>query len=415
MPSKTLLAIVAGTILEYFDFLLFAHFGLIITPLFFCELDPIVATLQGITLLAIGFFMRPIGAVIFGRIGDLKGRKPALVFALLCITLPTFVISLLPGYKTIGITAPFILILCRMIQGISLGGEYTNAGILLMELSSFKKRGFYSGVLCASASVGCTIALICSYIVLRFEMFVWAWRIPFLLASLLGLASYKLRVMLLESPEFISSQKNNTPSETPVQTEKISENKIAFFITISIGAFVGALIWTPMAYTNFYLTKVLEWQATDAVFMTLLLLVTYITTTPLAGILGDHIKKVPSLMLWTALLATFLSYPLLLCLTHGYVVITQIGFGLLASFFGACVHPVMIDLYPTHKRCQSISLGFAIGMGIGGTTPLIEIFLADITNDYTSPAIYISVLAITSAIAMYLHPFVEIKNNSKIY
>ena len=414
MPSKVLLAIVIGTILEYFDFLLFAHFSLIITPLFFSELDPIVASLQGISLLSIGFLMRPIGAVIFGRIGDLKGRKPALSFALLCMTLPTFVISFIPDYKTIGIMAPIILVLCRMIQGISLGGEYTNAGVLLMELSSFKRRGFYSGILCASASVGCIIALICSFIILHFNVPQWTWRVPFFLASLLGFASYKLRIILLESPEFIKLQMHETFSKNFIPNKKVLENKIAFFITVSIGALVGGLIWTSLTYTNFYLTRILEWQATEAVFMTFLFLMVYIIATPLIGILGDYIGKAHLIMLWSAILATFISYPLLFCLTHGYVIITQIGFGLLSSFFGACTHAIMVDLYPIHKRCQSISLGFSIGMGIGGATPLIEIWLADTTNDYITPAIYISALAVIGSIAVYLYPSNRKKEEDKI-
>lgn len=411
MPSKVIFAIVIGTILEYFDFLLFAHFSLIITPLFFSELDPIVASLQGISLLSIGFLMRPIGATIFGRIGDLKGRKPALSFALLCMTLPTFVISFIPDYKTIGIAAPIILILCRMVQGISLGGEYTNAGILLMELSPLNKRCFYSGILCASASVGGAIALACAFIILYSNAPSWAWRVPFFLASLLGFASYKLRMILLESPEFINFQQQEDFSIVHIQTENSSKTKSAFFITITIGALTGTLIWTSMTYTNFYLTRILEWQAIEAASMTFLFHMVYIIATPLIGILGDNIKNPQSIMLKSAVMAALLSYPLFFCLTHGYVIITQIGFGLLSSFFGACAHSTMVDLYPGYKRCQSISLGFAIGMGIGGAAPLIEIWLADTTNDYMAPAIYVSAIAVIGAIAVYLYPSSKKREN----
>ncbi|MBY0461870.1 MAG: MFS transporter [Alphaproteobacteria bacterium] len=413
MSLKVFWAIVIGTLLEYFDFLLFAHFSLIIAPLFFPDSDPIVSAIQALGLFAVGFFMRPLGAIIFGRIGDSKGRKPALSASVLWAALPTLTICFLPTYGVIGIFAPIILILCRMAQGLSLGGEYTNAGVLLMEHTPPEKRGFYSSILSIAGTSGSTAALFCAFIILRPDMPSWAWRVPFFLGSIAGLIGYKMRKILAESPEFsVIQNRHDVPSF--FSWKQILKDKKPFLITIAIGALVGVLLWTPVTYTNFYLTKIMEWNASDSALMTFLATMTYIAVLPFAGILCDRIGA-RTIMLRSALIAAFLSYPLFLCLTHGFVAITQIGFASLVGFFGAAIHHVMIDLYPVHKRCRAISLGFSLGLAIfGGTSPMIAAWLVDVTGDHTAPALYISIVSIAGALAMYSYPLFKIrdKNNA---
>lgn len=404
MPSKILLAVVIGTVLEYFDFFLFAHFSLIIAPHFFTDLDPIIASIEGLSLLSVGFIMRPLGAIFFGKIGDSKGRKPALAFAILWTSIPTFIISCLPTYHTIGIFAPIILILCRMGQGFFVGGEYTNAGIFLMEHASLEKRGFYSSILCISASLGSLIALACAFVILNCDSPSWAWRVPFFLASVCGFIGYKLRTILIESPEISNFQKNISTNTQKPTWQIMAENKKAFFVIVASGALVGTLISTPVTYTNFYLTKIREWSGGDAVYMTLFFLVIYIGILPFVGKLCDRIGKTQPIMLGATVAATLLSYPLFFCLTHGYVIITQIGFALFASFYEASIHKAMIELYPTYVRCRAISLGYTLGMSVGGASPMTEAWLTDITNNHLAPAMYVSVISIIGVIAMCLYP-----------
>jgi MHS family proline/betaine transporter-like MFS transporter len=235
MSLKVFWAVVIGTVLEYFDFLLFAHFSLIIAPLFFPDIDPIVAAIQALGLFAAGFVMRPLGAIIFGWIGDSRGRKHALSSSVLWAALPTLIICFLPSYNSIGIMAPIILILCRMAQGFSLGGEYINAGILLMEHAPLEKRGFYSSILCASAAVGCILALACTFFILNSSMPSWAWRVPFFLGSVAGLMTYKMRKILIESPEFFVFQKQHSTNFV-FSWKQILEDKKPFLIVMSIGA-----------------------------------------------------------------------------------------------------------------------------------------------------------------------------------
>lgn len=413
MSLKVFWAAVIGTVLEYFDFLLFAHFSLIIAPLFFPDIDPIVAALQALGLFAAGFVMRPLGAIIFGWIGDYQGRRYALSASVLCAALPTFIICFLPPYNVIGIAAPIILILCRMAQGFSLGGEYINAGILLMEHSPLEKRGFYSSILCASASVGCILALSCAFAVLYTDMPSWTWRVPFFLGSIAGLIGYKMRKILIESPEFETFQKHHS-TDLVFSWKQILADKKPFFIIMSIAALVGTLIWTPVTYTNFYLTKILEWQARDAIFMTLVANVTFAMAAFIAGTICERIGA-QTIMFTTTIIAALLSYPLFLCLTCGYVITAQIGFTTLAAFFTSPIHRIMVDLFPVRRRCRAISFAFSLGAAIfGGTSPVIAAWLVDLTNNHTSPALYVSAISLMTAWALYLYPTVKSHKKNSI-
>jgi len=418
MNLKIFVATIVGTMLEYFDFLLFLHFSMIISPLFFPTSDPIAAAIMSLGVLAVGFIARPIGGLIFGTIGDQRGRKRTLSLAVFGIGLPTLCIGLMPTYAQIGVLAPVALLLCRVFQGFSLGGEYTIAGIFLMEHINGQKRGFYSSLLCASGTVGSLIALGCSYLVLRPGMPDWAWRVPFLLGAVAAIFGYKLRQVLKESPEFIKIMKGigiNPEPSAKAQWQEILSNYKAFLITIGIGSLVGVLVWTPMTYTNFYLTKIAGWPLIEAMPMTLISVVGYIVFLPLMGMVGDAIGH-RKLMFWSASVTMVAAYPLFLCLTNNIVVPFQIAFAFLAASFGSTIHAMMIDLYPPAQRCRAISLGFSIGIGtLGGASPFIAAALVNITGSPLAPAIYIMLVALFGVWAMSVYHAYDEKTAANIH
>jgi len=155
MRGIVLLTAVAGNTLEFFDFFLFSHFSFILIPLFFSDPDPVITTIVSFGLFSVAFVMRPIGGLLFGTIGDRLGRKHSFFRSILWIALPTFCIGCMPTYQQIGLTSTFAVLICRMVQGLSVGGGYSSAGIFLMEHVDRKKRGFYSGLLVASWSCPC--------------------------------------------------------------------------------------------------------------------------------------------------------------------------------------------------------------------------------------------------------------------
>lgn len=407
MNLKILFTIVAGTALEYFDFLLFAHFGLIMTPLFFPDADPIAASILSLGLFALGFIMRPIGGFIFGIIGDRFGRKRSLSSSFIWIALPTFGICLMPTYAQIGIFAPVGLILCRMGQGLSLGGEYTNAGIFLMEHTRKSQKGFYSGILAASGTFGSIAALGCAWLVIHSDRPDFYWRIPFFMGACMAVVGYKMRQILRETPEFkaFTNKCNFQHFAESRCWSDIFANKKSFLSIIGIGTMVGALVWTFSTYTNHYLTKVAGWPSSAAMPVTLIGSVVYIVTLIAMGFVGDKIgsRIIMNLAACCTLLA---AYPIFLLLTNGYAITAQIGFAFLVGTYGATIHAYMINLYPVSYRCRAISFGFSIGISIGGASPMIAAWLVNATGADVAPAFYIMAIALVGLWATISHqPF----------
>lgn len=408
MNLKILFTIVAGTALEYFDFLLFAHFGLILTPLFFPDADPIATSILSLGLFALGFIMRPIGGLIFGTMGDRLGRKRSLSASFIWIALPTFGICVMPTYAEIGLFAPLGLILCRMGQGLSLGGEYINAGIFLMEHTQKARKGFYSGILAGAGTLGSIAALGCAWLVIHSERPDFYWRIPFFVGACMAAAGYKMRQILKETPEFkaFANKCNYQHFAESRCWFDIFANKKTFLSVIGIGAMVGALVWTFSTYTNHYLTKVAGWPSSEAMLVTLVGCVTYICFVPCMGYLGDKIglKRIMSMAAFCTVMA---AYPLFLLLTEGYPVAAQIGFALLVSAYGATIHAVMVSLYPVSYRCRAISVGFAIGISIGGASPMVAAWLVKVTGADVAPAFYLMAIALMGLWAALAHSSFE--------
>lgn len=411
MNFKILFTIIAGTALEYFDFLLFAHFGSILTPLFFPDADPIAASILSLGLFALGFIMRPVGGLIFGTIGDRLGRKRSLSASFIWIALPTLGICCMPTYAQIGLLAPLGLILCRMGQGLSLGGEYINAGIFLMEHTKKTHKGFYSGILAASGTVGSIAALGCAWLVIHSGRPDFYWRIPFFVGACMTAIGYKMRQVLRETPEFkaFANKCNFQHFAESHCWNDIFANTKSFLSVIGIGTMVGALVWTFSTYTNHYLTKVAGWTSAAAMPVTLIGCTVYIVTLVCMGSLGDKIGS-RIIMNLAACCTVLAAYPIFLLLTNGHPIAAQIGFALLVGAYGATIHAYMINLYPVSYRCRAISLGFSIGISIGGASPMIAAWLVEKTGADVAPAFYIMTIALVGLGATLSHrPFESLR------
>lgn len=407
---------IAANTLEYFDFLLFVHFSFLLTPLFFPSSNPTSSSIATLGLFAVAFFARPIGGLFFGSIGDQLGRKKSLTRSILWISLPTFCIGCVPTYQEIGIVSGIIVIVCRMLQGLSIGGESSNAGIFLMEHAEEKKRGFYSGLLGASSALGSLMAIGCVYLVLQTSTYEWAWRIPFLLSSFFGILAYKFRQNLSETPEYlnlskISTQRNKTKQ---IATWKdILSKKRAFATIVGISALGGVLIWIPMIYTNFYLTKTVEWEAIQSISMVAFAVLNYFISLIFMGYLGGYLGT-HNVMRFAAFITIFCAYPLFYALTSGHVILAQVGFSLLAGTFSSGIHAVGITLFPIAERSRAISVGYSIGVSLGGLSPIIAAFLVNWTGDELSPALYVILIAILGLLTMlYYKPF-EVLSNKQV-
>ncbi|HEX4045608.1 MAG TPA: MFS transporter, partial [Gammaproteobacteria bacterium] len=232
--SKILFAAGAGTILEWYDFALFAYLTPLLAALFFPSDHPYTAMMLTYAIFAVGYFVRPLGAVLFGHLGDRIGRKKTLMWSILLMSIPTCLMGLLPTYQSIGIAAPILLVILRICQGLSAGGESTGAILFALESApTARYRGLLGGLLWAVVGAGMLCGSFAATLVAQSEAD-WAWRVPFLAGILTGLIGYFVRARTVESLDFLRAIREKTLAKFPlwqgiVQYKKAMLAMIAFY------------------------------------------------------------------------------------------------------------------------------------------------------------------------------------------
>jgi MFS family permease len=310
-----------GTVFEWYDFYIYGTLGVFLAKYFFSNVPPNVGFIFALLAFAAGFAVRPFGALIFGRIGDMIGRKYTFLVTMSLMGIGTFFIGVLPGYATWGIAAPIVLIGLRLIQGLALGGEYGGAAIYVAEHAPKNKRGFYTSWIQTTATLGLFMALL---LILGIRSWMgeaafsdWGWRIPFLLSAILLAVSIWIRLKLNESPLFQQMVKEGTVSKRPL-TEAFgqwSNAKIA--ILALLGATAGeAVVWYGgQFYALFFMTQTIKVPATDAQIMIAISLLIGTPCFILFGWLSDRIGRKPIMMAGFAI-AAITYFPIFQGLTH---------------------------------------------------------------------------------------------------
>ncbi|MBP6558990.1 MAG: MFS transporter, partial [Burkholderiaceae bacterium] len=310
--KKVIFASSLGTVFEWYDFYLYGTLAAIIGKQFFSNLDPNSQVIFSLLAFAAGFIVRPFGALVFGRLGDMIGRKYTFLVTILIMGLATFIVGLLPTYASIGVAAPIILIGLRMLQGLALGGEYGGAATYVAEHSPHGKRGAYTAWIQTTATLGLFLSLI---VILGVRTSLgeaafadWGWRIPFLVSILLLAISVWIRLSLSESPAFQKMKAEGKTSKAPL-TESFGQWKnLKIVILALVGLTMGqAVVWyTGQFYTQFFLTGSLK---VDGATANILVAVSLIIGTPFFlffGSLSDKIGRKPIIM--AGLLIAVLTY-----------------------------------------------------------------------------------------------------------
>jgi len=317
---KVVFASSLGTVFEWYDFYLYGSLAAIIAKQFFSALDPTSGFIFALLAFAAGFAVRPFGALVFGRIGDMVGRKVTFLITIVIMGASTFLVGLLPGYASIGVAAPVILIALRLLQGLALGGEYGGAATYVAEHAPMGKRGLYTSFIQTTATLGLLLSLLvilgCRYALGTESFEAWGWRIPFLLSVVLLGVSVWIRLQLRESPVFAEMKAQGRTSQAPITESFFSANgKIALLALL--GATAGqAVVWyAGQFYALFFLTQTLKVEATTA---NLLIAGALILGTPffiLFGWLSDRVGRKPIVMAG-CLLAALTYFPIFKALTH---------------------------------------------------------------------------------------------------
>ena len=310
-----------GTVFEWYDFYLYGSLAAIISVQFFSGVNPTAAFIFALLAFAAGFAVRPFGAIVFGRLGDLVGRKYTFLITILIMGLSTFIVGLLPNYAAIGFAAPAILIVLRLAQGLALGGEYGGAAIYVAEHAPHTKRGAYTAWIQTPATLGLFLSLLvilgCRLSMDKESFDAWGWRIPFLLSIFLLGISVWIRLKLNESPLFQKMKEEGTLSKAPLTESFARWGNLKIVIIALIGLTAGqAVVWyTGQFYALFFLTQVLKVEGQTANILIGAALLLGVPFFVIFGALSDRIGRKP-IILAGCLLAVLTYFPLFSALTH---------------------------------------------------------------------------------------------------
>ncbi|WP_422403412.1 MFS transporter [Pseudomonas sp. GZD-209] len=317
---KIIFASSLGTVFEWYDFFLYGALAAVISKQFFAGVNDTTAFIFALMAFAAGFLVRPFGALVFGRLGDMIGRKYTFLVTIVLMGLSTFAVGLLPTYASIGIAAPIILVILRMLQGLALGGEYGGAATYVAEHAPHGKRGFHTGFIQSTATLGLLLSLtvvLASRYISGDQFETWGWRLPFLLSIFLLAISTWIRMSMHESPAFVKMKAQGKVSKSPIRESFTSWPNLKVVLTalFSINAGQAVTFYTAQFYVLFFMTQMLKMDPSQA---NTLLIISVIIGAPFFvffGWLSDRVGRKPILMIGL-LLATVCYFPMFKALSH---------------------------------------------------------------------------------------------------
>lgn len=394
-----------GTTVEYYDFLVYGvAASLVFSKLFFPTVSPAAGTLFSLSTFAIAFIMRPIGAAVFGHLGDRMGRKRVLFWTIMIMGIGTVAIGCLPVYNSVGLFAPILLVLCRLIQGLALGGEQAGGWVMSIESSKSDRRGFAGAFVQSGAGWGLLLANLLFLLLTQLpdEQFMsWGWRVPFWLSAVLIAIGVYVRLKLEESPEFEAIEHTDNRSKLPVVEAFRTGWRTMLLATLSVLA-VSVNFYVATVYSISYGTGPLGEPRSRILTLMLVMTVVFIISTPLFGLLGDRIgrKKVFIGSAFALVVTPFIFYALMNTGNYGLQLLGFLPLFLAVSANAGSLPSFLAGAFPTSIRLTAIAISYNIGSVIGGSfAPLISATLLKNTGSWVWVAAYNGGAALIATIA----------------
>ena len=400
--TKQTFSIVAGHLFEHYDISLYGFFAVLLAPVFFPPDSGYSSILASFGIFAAGFSMRPLGGVIFGYIGDRYGRKRALLLSISLAILPTFLIGVLPTYSYIGLAAPILLLILRLIQGISVGGEYSGAMIYIFEHAQKNHPGLKAGILIGSGFAGAVMGTAIGTLCTSFFMPTWGWRIPFIFGGVMGIVIYWLRKDIQETPEFKALSKLEGPIKHPFRSVYFL-NKKEFLSSIVFGGANLVPLYLATVYINVWFVE-LGLSRTEILFDNTIVLLCSGLLMPLTGYLADRLTAL-KMMKGALLVLLVFSVPLYYYISQDP---TWEKYLILQAFLvvsNACIIVPLTTFLPSlfysSHRYTGISVSYTLGQAtLGGLTPVLAILLTDSVGQKWAPSLLLSASSLLFLIAL---------------
>jgi MHS family alpha-ketoglutarate permease-like MFS transporter len=395
-----------GNLVEWYDFYAYTAFALYFAAAFFPGGDPVVQQLNAALLFALGFIARPIGGWLFGHLGDHYGRRNALMLSVLLMCLGSLVIAVTPTYASIGVAAPLVLTVARMIQGLSLGGEYGTSATYLSEVADDKHRGFYSSfqyvTLIGGQLSAILVLLVLQMILTGDQLRAWGWRIPFVIGATLAIIALAMRRGLHETEEFLAS-KSVARRESSVRALFKYPREVLMVVGLTMGG--TAAFYTYTTYMQKFLKLSVGLTDGQTTLVSAGSLIFALVLQPIYGALSDRIGRKP-LLVWFGVMGTLFTIPLLTVLQSTKSALTAFLLictaWLIVAGYTSINAVVKAELFPTKVRATGVGLPFAITVSIfGGTLESIALWFKSIGHEswfgyYLTTIIFCSLIVYSS-------------------
>jgi MFS family permease len=396
-------AAVVGNVLEWYDFAVYAFVAIYISREFFPQGDEVSALLSTFLAYGLGFLARPLGGIVIGRIGDTRGRKAALLMTILLMAIGTVLIGVLPTFETIGYLAPLLLVLARLLQGFSAGGEWGSSTAFIVEWAPPAERGYYGSFqqtsVVAGLVLGSGVAAVLNTVMTPADMGSWGWRVPFLLGGIIGPVGLYMRRAIDETPAY------RRMADAPAAAHEPNEAWL-----LAARAFGFTIVWTVcfyilLNYMPTYTQKYMNISASQALWANTIGLFVLAVAIPVMGKLSDRIGRKP-LLLGCCAAFIVLPYPVFSFLvsgaSYGSLIAVQILFALLISMFSGPGPAAIAEIFPTRARSTWMTSGYALAVAIfGGFAPSISIALIEEFKSPLAHTYYLIAAAIVSTAVIW--------------
>ncbi|MCB9289492.1 MAG: MFS transporter [Lewinellaceae bacterium] len=396
--TSTILAGIAGNVLEWYDFAVYGFFAPVFAELFFPSKDPTVSLIASFGAFAAGFLMRPVGGAFFGYIGDHIGRKRALNLSVMMMAVPTFLIGLMPTYGQVGVAASVALVLLRMAQGLSVGGEYTSSIVYLVESAPKSKRGLFSSASLVGATggilLGSFVGSIISGMLDESQLHTWGWRLPFLFGVLVAGVGFLIRRHM---PETLKEEEK---ADNPLK--HLWEDRKEVLRVSALNLLTAIAFYAIFIFAATWLVNYVKEPRTVALQLNTMSMIVLMIAVPFFAWLSDRVGRKPVLIGGAVGMVVF-AYPLVWLMHHhndAMILGGQMGMAILLAAYAGTIPATLTEMFSSKVRVTAVSVGYNLTYAIfGGTTPMVAVWLIEKEHNDMAFAWYIVVAAAVSLVA----------------